>query len=80
MTYPTRAQVRQFGREVKKGDRFTNRWEEHGKAPRSRILEVVLDVRGTPLFALKELDNMGRETGKTTVMRGRTLLKRYARL
>lgn len=72
MAGPTRAQIRQFGREVKKGDLFTNRWEEHGRGPRTRILEVVLDIKGTAYFALRD-----QKTGKTTVMRARTLKMRY---
>lgn len=72
MPLPTRSEIRQFGRAVRKGDRFTNRWEDHGRPPRSRRLEVVLDLRGTAFFALRDLD-----TGKVTVMRARTLKMRF---
>jgi hypothetical protein len=72
---PNRAEVRRFGREVKRGDLFTNRFREHGLQPYHREVEVVLDVRSTALFVVKDLSS-----GKSTVMRSRTLMMRWARL
>jgi hypothetical protein len=75
MNLPTRAEVRAFGKTIQKGDRFLNRWQEHDHAPRTRLLEVVLDLRGTAFFALKDV-----HTGRTTVMRSRTLMRKYMRV
>ena len=72
MAKATSAEVRAFGKKIQKGDRFTNRWEEHGHRPHSRTLTVELDIRGTAYFVLRD-----GTTGKTTVLRSRTLLERY---
>ena len=72
MAKATNADVRAFGKKIQKGDRFTNRWEEHGHGPGTRTLDVQLDIRGTAYFVLRDA-----YTGKTTVMRTRTLLERY---
>ncbi len=75
----TRAEVRAFGKKIRKGDRFRNRFSEHGSPKGERLIEIVLDVRSTPLFVVKNLANDARPgtVGKTTTMRTRTLLERY---
>lgn len=75
----TRAEVRAFGKKIRKGDQFVNRYSEHGSPKGYRRLEVLLDVRSTPLFVLKVVSDSARPgtVGKTTTMRTRTLLERY---
>jgi len=68
---PTRNDVREAGKLLSKGDVLYNRWNEHGIESGMRELVVVADVRGTPFFILED------NSGKTTWMRTRTLLKRY---
>ena len=68
---PTRSEIRAFGRKVRRGDVFVNRFEEHGRPPFTRQLVVTLDIRRTALFVLEDAD------GKSTVMRSRTLMTRY---
>lgn len=68
---PTRSEIRAFGRKVKRGDQFRNRFVEHGRPPYARLLTVTLDIRRTALFVLTDA------RGKTTVMRTRTLMTRY---
>ncbi len=69
---PTRSEIRAFGRRVRKGDGFVNRFQEHGYPPFTRYLTVTLDVRRLALFVLTD------DNGKTTALRTRTLMTRYA--
>lgn len=70
----TRAEVRRFGKMLKKGDRLANRFKEHGWERVERVLTVLHDVPGRAFFILQD------EDGKTTWMRTRTLLQRYTLL
>lgn len=72
--FPTRAEVRAFGKEVSKGQVFTNRWSEHQWVPGERRLTVVADVPGKAFFILED------QYGATTWMRSRTLMRRYRRV
>ena len=69
---PTRAEVRRAGEILSRNDTLYNRYQEHQWPAYERVLVVVQDVRGTPFFILQDM------TGRTTWMRTRTLLKRYA--
>ncbi len=79
---PSRAKVRAFGKATRKGDRFINKFTEHGAQPGEREVEVTLDIRGTAMFALTVIrnDRSPEQVGKTTVLRGKTLLSRYEKL
>lgn len=76
---PSSSEVRTFGKLVRRGDRFRNRYREHDTAPYVRELQVVNDVRGLPFFIVKVTRNPIHpdQVGKVTWMRGRTLLERY---
>lgn len=69
---PTRHQIRAFGLKVKRGDVFVNRFQEHKHQPRRRRLVVERDVAKRAVFVLRDLDS-----GRTTVLRSRTLMRRY---
>lgn len=75
----TRAEVRAFGKKIRRGDVFVNRYSEHGAPKGTRRIEVALDVRGTPLFVVKTLASLTKpsQVGKTSTMRTRTLLERW---
>lgn len=73
-TYPTRAEVRAFGKRTSKGDRFINRWDEHMWGAGERILTVQVDVPARAFFVLVD------QFGHTTWMRARTLMRRYRKV
>lgn len=71
MSSISRAEVRAFGRRLKRGMTLVNRWREHGWPATTRQLTVIRDVRSLAFFILED------QTGKVTWMRTRTLLERY---
>ena len=71
---PKRNEIRAFGKATHRGDRFVNRFRHHQYPAGTRYLTVESDVRGLPLFVLKD------SHGKTTTMRSRTLMERYERV
>lgn len=71
MSKATRAEVKDFGQQLKRGMTLVNRWKEHHWPAGVRQLTVTHDVPGRAFFILQD------QTGKTTWMRTRTLLERY---
>jgi hypothetical protein len=67
----TRAEIKEFGAHLQKGDVLVNRYQEHKLPPAARQLTVVQDVPGRAFFILQDQD------GAVTWMRTRTIMARY---
>ena len=70
----TRADVRDFGRDLSRGDLMVNLYPEHGYQGGERLLTIVATVRPFGFFILEDDDGM------TVWARTRTLFHRYVRL